>query len=162
MSLPLAYHLTWTTYGTWLQGDERGWVKKGTSGIQEPDSRCQEHCQQLLKTLPVTLDPQQRLLVQATIEAHCHHRGWKLHAVNVRSNHVHIVVTAAMEPDSVMGQFKAWCSRRLNEHERGLRRSSDPSLALGAKRWWTHGGWKKRVDDEDYLLNAIRYVVELQ
>jgi hypothetical protein len=24
----LAYHLTWTTYGTWLSGDIRGWIKK--------------------------------------------------------------------------------------------------------------------------------------
>ena len=26
---PLAYFLTWTTYGTWLPGDERGWNRKG-------------------------------------------------------------------------------------------------------------------------------------
>jgi hypothetical protein len=29
---PLAYFLTWSTYGTWLPGDERG-GKKGTSMI---------------------------------------------------------------------------------------------------------------------------------
>ena len=34
---PLAYYLTWTTYGTWLPGDERGWVKFGR-GQQQPDS----------------------------------------------------------------------------------------------------------------------------
>src|SRR5438132_13645292 len=113
MSFPLAYHLTWTTYGTWLQGDERGWVKKGTAGIQDPEPGRQERCYQLLKTSPTTLNQQQRLLIQVTIEAHCDHRKWKLHAVNVRSNHIHVVVTAAMDPDSVMGQFKAWCSRRL-------------------------------------------------
>jgi hypothetical protein len=28
MNEPLAYYLTWTTYGTWLPGDERGWVAK--------------------------------------------------------------------------------------------------------------------------------------
>ena len=27
MSDMVGYMLTWTTYGTWLQGDERGWVK---------------------------------------------------------------------------------------------------------------------------------------
>jgi hypothetical protein len=59
-------------------------------------------------------------------------------------------------------KFKAWSSRRLNEHEGTQQHSGAPSLALGAKRWWTHGGWKKRINDEDYLLNAIRYVVELQ
>ena len=25
----LGYMVTWTTYGTWLQGDEQGYVKKG-------------------------------------------------------------------------------------------------------------------------------------
>jgi hypothetical protein len=24
---PLAYFLTWATYGTWLPGDERGWIQ---------------------------------------------------------------------------------------------------------------------------------------
>jgi hypothetical protein len=28
MDEPLAYFLTWTTYGSWLPGDERGWVAK--------------------------------------------------------------------------------------------------------------------------------------
>jgi hypothetical protein len=28
MDEPLAYFLTWTTYGSWLPGDERGWVEK--------------------------------------------------------------------------------------------------------------------------------------
>jgi hypothetical protein len=37
MSKPLAYFISWTTYGSWLPGDERGWVEKGTEGIQEAD-----------------------------------------------------------------------------------------------------------------------------
>lgn len=28
MDDPLALFLTWTTYGSWLPGDERGWVEK--------------------------------------------------------------------------------------------------------------------------------------
>ena len=30
MTKSLGYLITWTTYGTWLQGDERGYVRKGT------------------------------------------------------------------------------------------------------------------------------------
>ena len=37
MSDVLAYHIVWTTYGTWLPGDWRGWVKKRVWGVQEPD-----------------------------------------------------------------------------------------------------------------------------
>ena len=29
MAKTLGYMITWTTYGTWLQGDERGYVKDG-------------------------------------------------------------------------------------------------------------------------------------
>jgi hypothetical protein len=34
---PLAYFLTWPTYGTWLPGDERGWVQY-RHGLQPPGS----------------------------------------------------------------------------------------------------------------------------
>src|SRR5262249_46358121 len=33
----LAYHIVWTTYGTWLPGDWRGWIKK--KGFRNPSSR---------------------------------------------------------------------------------------------------------------------------
>ncbi len=36
MDDPLAFFLTWTTYGSWLQGDERGWVEK-PGNIMAPD-----------------------------------------------------------------------------------------------------------------------------
>ena len=31
MDDPLAFFLTWTTYGTWLPGDERGWSRSQDS-----------------------------------------------------------------------------------------------------------------------------------
>ena len=34
MQPPLAYFLTWTTYGTWLPGDERGWIEAGKLGTK--------------------------------------------------------------------------------------------------------------------------------
>ncbi len=70
-----------------------------------------------------------------------------MHAVNVRTNHVHIVVTADRSPEEVMNQLKAWCSRRLNE-----------SAESGGKRWWTKHGSTKWINAEDYLRNAICYV----
>ena len=34
---PLAYFLTWTTYGSWLPGDERGWVDgRGGTHVAAP------------------------------------------------------------------------------------------------------------------------------
>ena len=33
---PIAYFITWTTYGTWLAGDERGWHRWGEGDVQPP------------------------------------------------------------------------------------------------------------------------------
>jgi hypothetical protein len=35
---PLALLLTWTTYGSWLPGDVRGWVEK-PGRFREPDAK---------------------------------------------------------------------------------------------------------------------------
>ena len=42
---PLAYYLTWTTYGLWLPGDERGWVAK-PGQFRAPDAKRKEAAQQ--------------------------------------------------------------------------------------------------------------------
>jgi REP element-mobilizing transposase RayT len=152
MSEPLAYLITWTTYGTWLPGDGRGWVAKGAAGIQAADPARKSAARASLVESPVGLDPEQRALVEATIRAHCDLRRWSLHAVNARSNHVHVVVTVpATDPTKVMDQFKAWCSRRLNER-----------AEKAPERWWTRHGSTKWINDDAYLQNAIRYVLERQ
>ena len=40
---PLAYFLTWPTYGTWLPGDECGWVEY-RHGWQLPDPAANAQC----------------------------------------------------------------------------------------------------------------------
>jgi REP element-mobilizing transposase RayT len=99
----------------------------------------------------VSLTDAQRAIVEATIREHCRIRGWTLHAVNVRMNHVHVVVAADVHPDQVMGQFKAWCSRRLNE-----------STENPPEKWWASHGSTKWINDPNYLEEAILYVVEGQ
>ncbi len=157
---PLAYLLSWTTYGTWLHGDERGWVESGEYGIRPPDPERKEAEGRRMTGEEVRLTADQRAVVEATIAAHCRIRGWILHAVNARSNHVHAVVTAGAAPEVVMSQLKAWCSRRLSEHA-NLKREAGRSRD-GQKRWWTEHGSTKWINDEDYLRNAIRYVIEGQ
>ena len=98
----------------------------------------------------IRLNRAQRELVERTIRDHCRIRGWTLHALNVRTTHVHVVVTAVgYEPEAVMSQFKAWCSRRLNE-------------AFTPSKWWTEHGSTKWINDEKYLHDAIVYVLEGQ
>jgi REP element-mobilizing transposase RayT len=150
MSEPLAYHITWTTYGSWLPGDARGWVKRPAQGIQSPEGPLERNSHSSLAQLPVVLDDENRQVVEQTIQRHCEIRSWTLRALNVRTNHVHLIVSAPVSPEKAMGEFKSWCSRKLNER------------AGNKREWWTRHGSTKWINDEEYLENAIRYVIEGQ
>ena len=105
-----------------------------------------------MKQRPVFLGPSQRAVIERTIREVVEHRGWTLHAVNVRTNHVHVVVTAAKEPERVMNDFKAYATRRLAEA--GL-------LPTKAKVWSRHGS-TLYLWTEPALLEKCRYVREGQ
>jgi REP element-mobilizing transposase RayT len=98
------------------------------------------------------LSEEARGVVHRTIVAHTEFRGWELLALNVRTTHVHVVVSASLDPESVMGQYKAWASRRLREA--GM-------LAARTKVWTPHGSTKYLWDIED-TREAVHYVRNLQ
>lgn len=151
VSQPLGYHISWTTKGTWLPGDERGWVERETPGIQRPDVNRWERAHARMHHQPVILNPQQRAVVFQVIVNHCGIREWTPHAIHVRKSHVHVVVTApGVTPERVMSQLKSWCSRRLNEQFNGV------------TKWWTDHGSTKWINDEQYLRRAIMYVIDEQ
>jgi hypothetical protein len=84
---PLAYFFTWSTYGTWLPGDERGWTDGTTHEMHfTANPARQEQARELMVEPPVTLTPAQRLVVEKVIRDHCRIRGWTLHVVNVRTS----------------------------------------------------------------------------
>jgi REP element-mobilizing transposase RayT len=153
---PLAYFLTWTTYGTWLPGDERGWTNEST-GQQPPDRSAQRDALHRLQESICVLSTAERQLVNATITDHCQIRGWQLHAVNCRSNHVHVVVQADSHPDLVTTQFKSWSTRRLRSYEASASNTEEPR-----RRWWSEGGSKRYLNDEHSLEMAIQYVLDAQ
>jgi REP element-mobilizing transposase RayT len=151
---PLAFFLTWTTYGTWLPGDERGWVERGR-GQRSPDAELRQSAVRLLSEDPCTLTLSQRETVEQTIRDHCQVRGWRLWAVNCRSNHVHVVASGDRAPEEIMRRFKAWATRRLRELE----------IAHGElqrRNWWTERGSRRWINDEAGLEAAIHYVLNAQ
>ncbi|MGO8745357.1 MAG: transposase [Thermoguttaceae bacterium] len=152
MSDPLAYYLTWPTYGTWLPGDERGWVKRGC-GIQPPDPIRKLEAEARMIEGACRLDHEQRAVVEKTIAEHCRIRGWELYAVNCRSNHIHVVVAANVKPEVVRSQFKAWCTRKLKELARY--RNDDGEVR---ENWWAERGSQIYINDEDGLEAVIQYV----
>jgi REP element-mobilizing transposase RayT len=105
----------------------------------------------------VVLTPEQRRIVDVVVVDHCRIRKWSLHARNVRTNHVHVVVTAPIDPKVVREQLKAWASQRLSDQS-GLRGTGKD----GKRRWWTEKGDIEWVRDEEHLAQVIRYVLELQ
>ncbi len=105
-----------------------------------------------MKHKAVLLSPQARTVVEKTIEAHCEHRKWTLHSRNVRSNHVHVIVSSDRTPARTMDELKAWCTRRLRESR----------LMTADAEVWTEGGSKRLLWDERSLREAIEYVADGQ
>ncbi len=147
----LGVFITWTTYGTWLPGDARGWrAKRG--GIQLPDAALEAECRKKLNFEPVILSVNDRATVEAACREHCEHRNWLLFAVNARTKHVHVVVAAYLKPQTIRDQLKAHCTGQL-------RRQQKPLIC---ERTWTKGGDCEVLFDEESLSNAIAYTLDAQ
>ena len=89
------------------------------------------------------------LLVAGAIKATCSHRGWTIHALAVRSNHVHSVVSADATPERVMHDLKAWSTRALRQSNHDF----------DNRPIWTRHGSTRYLFDEPALHGAIEYVV---
>ena len=151
--IPLAFLITFRPYGTWLHGDERGSVDKfnnqyGTARIAANEN-WQLYNVRLLKQPPVKLDAARRESIKAAIRETCMIRNWLLHALNIRTNHVHSVVSAGCHPTRILNAFKANATRKMREA--GCWNSTESPWALkGSKRYL----WNERnvVDAIDYVL----------
>jgi REP element-mobilizing transposase RayT len=145
----LAYFITFTTHGTWLHGDERSSIirKDGISELLPPQERLVLYETQKLKSPPVLLNASHRKIVLDGIMKHCDVRQWKLFAVHVRSNHVHIVVRSNKSADQTVSELKTWPTRMLKK------------AGLTREKMWTGGGSKKHIYTEEKLREKIHYVV---
>src|SRR5256885_12318780 len=110
--IPLAYFISFRTYGTWLHGDKRGSIDRFHNRYRSPyippNKNWQAHNQQQLKAKPLILKARHRNSVEAAIRETCDVRKWQLQAINVRTNHLHTVVSAGLEKASILlNAFKA-------------------------------------------------------
>jgi REP element-mobilizing transposase RayT len=139
-----------------LHGREPGSVDREHNVPGTPflpaDAELEAARRQAMRQEPYLLDGPRRDVVLRTIREVAQHRKWKLWAVHVRSNHVHIVVTAPATPEKVMADFKAWASRRLRE-----------AFGEDADRdRWTQHGSTKYLNSQEALQAKIVYVVDEQ
>jgi REP element-mobilizing transposase RayT len=153
--MAIAFFSTWTTYGTWLPGDDRGWFDPG-AGVRDPDHMRRQIASLIMSENAVVLDSEQRSLVESVILKHCSIPNWELHAVSCRSNHAHVVVSASERAIAVpREQFKLWATRRLKELE--LLRDPTRSVRM---HWWAERGWDVYIDTERDLREVVDYVAE--
>jgi len=101
-----------------------------------------------LKNPPVKLTSKQRQAVETGIRETCKIRKWDLWTMNVRTNHIHTVVSAQCKPEKILTAFKANATRKLREA--GCWKSNDSP--------WADRGSKKYLWTEEDVVNAIAYV----
>ena len=157
--------ITWTTYGTWLPGDKRGFVGPV---IDDPETRTKKienrpqteylsvmpalrrYAASELKGAPIYLTAEQsEQLAEQLIET-ATYRKWNLCSFAIMSNHVHLVVgvNGDPEPDTLLRDFKSYGSRKLN----GIWGKPENGT------WWTESGSTRKLPDEAALIAANRYV----
>jgi transposase IS200 family protein len=130
----MRYFITFACYGVHLHGDESGSVDRnhnvpGGRLAEANPERVAVMLRQMDQAL-YELDRERRMAVVQAIREVSVHRNWSLLAAHVRSNHVHVVVEADVQPDRVMNSFKSYASRTLNRL--GI---DEPER----KRWARHG-----------------------
>jgi REP element-mobilizing transposase RayT len=157
--------LTWTTYGTWLPGDERGFVSnvRASGGAGERHNlpgapydanipALRQHMEARLKCPPIYLNANQATALLAQFQETARYRCWFLAAAAIMANHVHLVVGAPGDPDpsDMLGDFKSYGGRAMN------RQWGKPASGT----WWTESGSKRKLPNEAAVLGAIQYVRE--
>jgi len=138
--------LTWTTYGSWLQGDERGWVKNGR--ILQPDNKLYLTNKQKLNGTPVKLKEAQKRLVKEIILAESKRINQKICAFTVCSDHIHIVAES--------------CSESISQIVQRYKRVSTYALQKSGfnGKVWTKGYDKRYCFSVKDLRIRINYVLK--
>ncbi|MBU1260790.1 MAG: transposase [Planctomycetes bacterium] len=151
MEYPLAYLITFTSYGTWLHGDKRNSVNDEHNRVGEEfvprNSGLNTKEQSLLKHPPIKLNASCRNAVLQAILEVCKFRGWFAHSVHVRANHVHIVVSGQEKPEKMMRDFKGYATRAIKK-----------SPEISAEKYWTKHGSTKYIRTKARLHSSIEYV----
>ena len=137
----VGYMVTFTTYGTWLQGDRRGFVKNASI---LPANRSLENANESAQKNPsVILSKNERSIIYKAIIEEAERIRHRLHGIAVCSNHVHIVAEPGKETiGKIVSRYK-----------------NIARTAIGRKeRIWTRGFDKRFCFAEQDFRQRIEYV----
>jgi REP element-mobilizing transposase RayT len=154
--MALAYFITFTTYGTWLPGNAKGSVDDehnvyGTS-LVEADADREQGAREAMTQAPYVITAAERAIVCNAMVELARDRGWDLLAAHVRSNHVHVVVSAERDPGRLMSDLKSRASRDL----------ALAGFADAKRRRWTRHGSTRHLFREEEVEAAVRYTLDEQ
>lgn len=155
---PLAYLITFRCYGTWLHGDERNSVDshKGNNIYGSP--KISHNCnlkslmRNKMKQTAFLLNVEQRKAVEETIKEVCEYRNYVLRALNVRTNHIHTVISAQSKPEPIINTLKSYSTRKLREL----------NLISNEIRPWSRGGSRRYLWKQRHVDLAVNYVLYCQ
>ena len=144
MGKMLSYMLTWTTYGTWLPGDDRGYVSRGK--ILGKNEALRRANIARLKSRFVRLSRQEQEVVRRAILSRAESPRQKIYAIVLRSNHVHIVAQRISKSiEMVVSYYKN--SARLALRANGF-----------TGRLWSRGFDKRFCYEHSQLKGRIEYL----
>jgi REP element-mobilizing transposase RayT len=115
----------------------------------KPRVAFEESDRRLLKQPPTVLDARRRCAVESAVYEFAEYRKTTLHALNVRTNHVHVVVGASAKPEKLMGDLKSYSTRGLRRH----------NLARPSEKIWSRHGSTRWLWTEDHIFQACEYVL---
>ncbi len=140
----IGYMITWTTYGTRLQGDKRQYVKDGK--ICSANEKLEVINRQVQKGDTVRLTKWQRETLRKAFLEQAKKMTQQVYAIAVCCDHVHLVLGCVDEPiEHVVRLYK-------NAGYFALRKKGPKA------RVWTRGYDKRFCYDAASLRNRIDYV----
>lgn len=144
MAKTVGYMLTWTTYGSWLPGDERKYTQNGK--VLDGNKKIYNHSRKIQKSATVKLTKKEKSIVEQTIINEAKNIGQQLEAIAVCSNHVHVVFRWSYHPvKEVVSRYKNVSMFALHNIGR-------------TGRIWTRGYYTRFCDQEQVFTGQIEYV----
>ena len=154
--IPLAHLITFRCYGTWLHGDDRGSVDREHNRYKQPYAPANEkrnrHNRNMLRSEPVLLDAPRRASVERALRETCDHRRWTLLAINIRTNHAHVVVSIGTKnPKVALNALKANATRQMRQ-DGYWQFNYSPWVDKGSCRYlWNERSVERAID---YVING--------
>jgi REP element-mobilizing transposase RayT len=158
---PFVLFITWTCYGTWLPGDDRGHassilvpIARYQKSDRRPgrpyavgDPRTRKRATALQKHSTARLTASVASEVAKSLLETSVARGWSIPRAAILFNHVHVVITKCPHDGPIV-------RRLLKGRAHADLHRSYPQR----EHWWTKGGSDRYLNDDASIAGAIRYV----